>query len=84
MNQIEAILYRHLLAFLSSTALLSMAANAVINTAPAALPSWRDLPQWVWSWAIGAARQFWSLHHPGQAQPQFPNQPAQPGQKEKA
>lgn len=83
MNQIKTILFGHLLGFLGSTALCSMAANAVISTAPAMLPKFREFPQWLWTWMISSARQFWSLHHPQQPQP-FPNETApNAGQKEK-
>jgi hypothetical protein len=78
MNEIRDILYRNLLAFLTSSALLWMAANAVLGTAPATLPAWRDLPQWMWTWAISAARQFASLHG-GHIQPAV--QPGPDGQK---
>ncbi|HXE05764.1 MAG TPA: hypothetical protein VN579_07250 [Bryobacteraceae bacterium] len=84
MNQIGSLLYSHLLAFLGSTALLSMAASAILGTAPSQLPqSWREIPQWSWTWTIAAARQFWSLHHPASMQAPLPNQPApSQGQKE--
>lgn len=84
MNQIKTILFGHLLAFLGSAALLSMAANAVISTAPQSLPKFREFPQWLWTWTISSARQFWSLHHPQPQSQPFPNETApNAGQKEK-
>lgn len=82
MGQIQGILFAKIVAFVSSTALLSMAANAVISTAPAKLPGWREFPQWSWTWIISAARLFWSLHHPQIPQTPLPNETAAQPQKE--
>jgi hypothetical protein len=64
MTQILAILASKIAAAISSTALLLLFVSAEINSAPDTLPSWRELPQWLWSWQVHAARLFLNYRNP--------------------
>lgn len=61
MKPLLDILQAHLLSAFASTAILLMFLNALVNHAPEKLPaSWRDAPQWFWTWTIGTWRAFLS------------------------
>jgi hypothetical protein len=59
-----AVLTSKLLAALSSTAIMGLFISAEVNSAPDNLPTFRTLPQWLWTWQIHAARMFLNMRSP--------------------